>query len=303
MTPPAAAIDCGTNSTRLLIVSAAGETLERRMTITRMGDGVDRTHRLAADAIGRTLAALSDYAVAMAAHGVGARRAVATSAARDATNRDEFFRGAETILGVRPELLSGLEEGQLSYRGATADLDEGEGPYLVVDIGGGSTELAMAQEAISLDIGCVRLSERFFHHDPPSAPELKAARAEVDEQLEKARRHLGPQGEARCLVGLAGTVSTAAMISSGLTTYTRAAVHHQRLSADSIGGIYQRLSCLDHRGRAATPGLEPGRIDVIVGGLLILVAVMDNFGFDGCLASESDILDGMAAGLLDAERR
>ena len=303
MRAPVAAVDCGTNSTRLLIVSPDGETLERRLTITRMGEGVDRNHRLAADAIERTLAALSDYAEAMAAYGVGPRRAVATSAARDAANRDEFFAAAQAVLGVRPELLSGLEEGLLSYRGATADLDEAEGPYLIVDIGGGSTELAMAAGAISLDIGCVRLSERFFHHDPPTAPERQAARAEVDDQLEKARRHLAPQGPARCLVGLAGTVSTAAMIDSGLETYSRAAVHHQRLSAASVGRILERLAALDHDGRAAVGGLEPGRVDVIVGGLLILTAVMDNFGFEEGLVSESDILDGMAAGLLDAEPR
>ena len=303
MTSPVAAIDCGTNSTRLLIVSGTGETLDRRMTITRMGDGVDLNHRLAPDAIQRTLAALSDYAGAIAACGVGGRRAVATSAARDASNRDEFFDRSEAILGVRPELLSGREEGHLSYRGATAELDPAEGPYLVVDIGGGSTELAMAGDAISLDMGCVRLSERFFHHDPPSVPEVRAARAEVDELLAKARRHLGPQGQPRCLVGLAGTVSTASMIESGLSTYSREAVHHQRLSAPSVGRIFGQLASLDHAERAAVPGLEPGRVDVIVGGLLILVAVMENFGFESCLVSESDILDGMAAGLLEAERR
>ena len=303
MRAPVAAIDCGTNSTRLLVVSPSGETLDRRMTITRMGDGVDQNHRLAPDAIERTLAALAEYADAMATFGVGPRRAVATSAARDAANREEFFAAAEAVIGVRPELLSGPEEGRLSYRGATADLADGEGPFLIVDIGGGSTELALAGGAISLDIGCVRLSERFFHHDPPSGAEQKAARAEVDEQLARADRHLADQPPARALVGLAGTVSTASMIDSGTEIYSRAAVHHQRLSLEALHAIYARLAALDHGGRAAVRGLEPGRVDVIVGGLLILVAVMEDFGFESCLVSESDILDGIAGGLLDAPPR
>ena len=303
MTQAVAAIDCGTNSTRLLIVSPEGETLDRRMTITRMGDGVDRNHRLDPAAIERTLEALSDYAGAMAALAVGARRAVATSAARDAANREEFFDAAESVLGTRPELLSGLEEGRLSYRGATDELDVTEGPYLVVDIGGGSTELAMGDGAISLDIGCVRLSERFFHHDPPGPQEVKEARAEIDEQLARARRHLSPRGQARRLIGLAGTVSTASMIDKGIETYSRAAVHHQVLTLESLQAIRARLAELDHDGRAAVPGLDPGRVDVIVGGMLILAAVMEEFGFADCLVSESDILDGMAAGLLEANRR
>ncbi|MHB1855339.1 MAG: Ppx/GppA phosphatase family protein, partial [Acidimicrobiales bacterium] len=163
MTGPVAAIDCGTNSTRLLIVDGSGATLDRRMLITRMGDGVDRNHRLSPEAIERTLTALSEYGLAMQSQGVGRRRAVATSAARDADNRDDFFVAAEQVIGVRPELLSGQEEGALSYAGATGELEVSAGPYLVLDIGGGSTELVLGDRAVSLDVGCVRMSERFFH--------------------------------------------------------------------------------------------------------------------------------------------
>jgi exopolyphosphatase / guanosine-5'-triphosphate,3'-diphosphate pyrophosphatase len=303
MTAPVAAIDCGTNSTRLLITSAAGETLDRRMTITRMGDGVDRHHRLTSDAIGRTVGALAEYAQAMATHGVGRRRAVATSAARDADNREEFFAAAESVIGVRPELLSGTEEGRLSYLGATAELDPGDGAFLALDIGGGSTELAVAGAAISLDMGCVRLSERFFLDDPPAPGQMSAARAEITYQLDRARRHLADQPSARSLIGLAGTVSTASMIDAGIESYSRQAVHHRRLQRDSLRSILEWMAGLDHHGRSGVPGLEPGRVDVIVGGMLILLSVMEDFGFGSCLVSESDILDGIVAGLLEAGSR
>jgi len=297
MTGAVAAIDCGTNSTRLLIVDGSGATVDRRMLITRMGDGVDRSHRLSPDAIDRTLAALSEYGQAMQAQGVGRRRAVATSAARDAENREEFFAGAEQVIGVRPELLSGQEEGALSYAGATRELDPSAGPYLVLDIGGGSTELVLGERAVSLDVGCVRLSERFFHADPPRADQLKAAREQTGGLLETARARLGDPGRGRRLIGLAGTVSTAAMIDAGIVIYRREEVHHRVLRREAVRRILASLAGMDHDQRAAIPGLEPGRVDVILGGLLILLTVMEGFDFEDCLVSESDILDGIAAGL------
>ena len=300
MTGAVAAIDCGTNSTRLLIVDGSGATLDRRMVITRMGDGVDRNHRLSPEAIDRTLAALREYGLAMQAHGVGRRRAVATSAARDADNRDEFFTGAEQVIGVRPELLSGQEEGALSYAGGTRELDPSAGPYLVLDIGGGSTELVLGDDAVSLDVGCVRMSERFFHADPPHADQLKAAREQTAGLLETARARLGDPGRARRLIGLAGTVSTAVMIDAGIATYRREDVHHRVLRREAVRRMVVSLAGMNHDQRAAIPGLEPGRVDVILGGLLVLLTVMEDFDFEDCLASESDILDGIAAGLLSS---
>ncbi|MHB1447287.1 MAG: Ppx/GppA phosphatase family protein [Acidimicrobiales bacterium] len=301
MTGPVAAIDCGTNSTRLLIVDGSGATLDRRMLITRMGDGVDRNHRLSPEAIERTLTALSEYGLAMQSQGVGRRRAVATSAARDADNRDDFFVAAEQVIGVRPELLSGQEEGALSYAGATGELEVSAGPYLVLDIGGGSTELVLGDRAVSLDVGCVRMSERFFHADPPRADQIKAAREQTAGLLETARAHLGDPRRASRLIGLAGTVSTAAMIDAGITTYSREEVHHRVLRRESVSRILTSLAGLDHDQRAAIPGLEPGRVDVILGGLLVLLTVMEDFGFEDCLVSESDILDGIAGGLLSLQ--
>ncbi|HUZ42877.1 MAG TPA: exopolyphosphatase [Acidimicrobiales bacterium] len=298
MTAPVAAIDCGTNSTRLLIVDGSGAALDRRMLITRMGDGVDRNHRLSPEAIDRTLAALGEYGLAMEELGVERRRAVATSAARDADNREDFIAAAEQVIGVRPELLSGQEEGALSYAGATAELNASAGPYLVLDIGGGSTELVLGERAVSLDIGCVRMSERFFHADPPHADQITAARELTAGLLETARVHLGDPQRASRLIGLAGTVSTAAMIDAGFTSYRREEVHHRGLGRESVRRILESMAGMDHDQRAAIPGLEPGRVDVILGGLLVLLTVMEDFGFEDCLVSESDILDGIAAGLL-----
>ncbi|MHB1925194.1 MAG: Ppx/GppA phosphatase family protein, partial [Acidimicrobiales bacterium] len=273
-------------------------TLDRRMLITRMGDGVDRNHRLAPEAIDRTLTALGEYGAAMDVLGVGRRRAVATSAARDADNREDFLAAAEAVIGVRPELISGQEEGALSYAGATAELDPSAGPYLVLDIGGGSTELVLGDRAVSLDIGCVRLSERFFHDDPPLTDQLRAARDLTAEMLSTAREVLGDPHQAGRLIGLAGTVSTAAMIDAGFTTYRRQDLHHRVLGREGVRRILGSLAGMDHDHRAAVPGLEPGRVDVILGGLLILLTVMEDFDFGECLVSESDILDGMAARLL-----
>jgi exopolyphosphatase/guanosine-5'-triphosphate,3'-diphosphate pyrophosphatase len=312
-----AALDCGTNSTRLLIVDAAGKTLAREMRITRLGQGVDATHKLSADAIARTVAVLADYKQLMDEYAVVRARLVATSAARDAVNADEFFADAEKVTGVRPELLSGEEEGRLSFTGATASLpgDRRDGQLaLVVDIGGGSTELVAgvppalesgttstpAVTAVSLDIGCVRLSERFFQHDPPLAAEVADARSVVDAEVDRARRLLPSMDGPGLMIGLAGTVSTLAALDLGLVVYERARLHHAVLSRAQVDRWLERLAGEDRRARLARPGMVEGRADVIVGGVIVLAAVMAGFDRRECLVSEDDILDGMAAALVAA---
>jgi exopolyphosphatase/guanosine-5'-triphosphate,3'-diphosphate pyrophosphatase len=300
----AAAIDIGTNSTRLLVAEVdrpdgALVTLDRRMTITRLGRGVDASRRLAPDAVTRTVDALAEYRTAIdAIGGVTQVRATATSAARDATNRDEFFVAAHGALGVTPELLSGQEEARLSFLGATTGLaDVAPAPYLVVDIGGGSTEFVVGTDApeglISVDIGCVRITEMWLHGDPPTAEELSQAVHVVREHLADVLREVPAVTTAKTLVGLAGTVSSVAMIEQGLATYDRDRVHHFRLTKAAAEDVFRTLATEAADDRRHNPGLEPGRVDVIVGGAIILVTVLRTLGFDELLTSESDILDGL----------
>jgi exopolyphosphatase / guanosine-5'-triphosphate,3'-diphosphate pyrophosphatase len=301
---PVAAIDCGTNSTRLLVVDAEGRPLSRSMRITRLGQGVDATHRLAPAAIERTLGVLADYRATMDGSGVTAARLVATSAVRDAGNGDDFLEAAGKVTGVEAELLSGDEEGRLAHAGATADLPPAAGDDLVVDIGGGSTELVVARDgtigAVSLDLGCVRLSERYLQHDPPLPEELAATVAAIRVELDRAvatlptLRTLRPGSR---LVGLAGTVSTLVSLDLGLAEYDRDRIHHAVLTADLVSRWCRALGGEPAVARAARPGMEPGREDVIVGGVLVLREVMARFGFAECLESESDILDGLVASL------
>ena len=300
-----AAIDCGTNSTRLLVADGQGRPLERLMRITRLGQGVDATGRLAPEAIERCLAALREFRGVMDGLGVTRGRLTATSAARDAANGADFLAAAGEVTGLRPELLSGLEEGRLSLAGAVADLDLGDGPFLVLDIGGGSTELVAADgpddpalAAVSLQLGCVRLSERFLTDDPPTGAELSAAAEEVATQLGSAVAAHPRYRETRRLVGLAGTVSTLASVHRQLAEYDRDLVHHTVLTAVDVGHWCRELAADTAAQRLARPGMMPGRQDVIVGGALILDEVMSQLGFDECLVSEADILDGLVASLL-----
>jgi exopolyphosphatase/guanosine-5'-triphosphate,3'-diphosphate pyrophosphatase len=297
-----AAIDCGTNSTRLLVADAEGRTLDRRTTITRLGAGVDGTGRLAPDAIERVLAALREYRQVMDAHGVERVRMAATSAARDASNRDDLFTAVEAIIGTMPELLSGEEEGRLSFAGATAELDPGDGPFLVVDIGGGSTEFVVGRTeptgVISIDQGCVRLTERFLSSDPPDPGELSDALSVLRTHLDDVVRLVPDTMDAARLVGLAGSVTTVAAVEQGLRTYDRDRIHHFRLTRAAAEDVFRTLATERREDRAANPGLEPARVDVIVAGALILVGVMRHFDFDECLVSEADILDGLVASLL-----
>jgi len=299
---PVAAVDCGTNSTRLLVHDGA-KTLERQMTITRLGEDVDATRRLAPEAINRTVECLKGYRQVMDRFGVERVRVTATSAARDAGNREEFFDAVEAAVGSRPELLSGLDEGKLSFTGATAELDPNTGPFLVVDIGGGSTEFAYGsrecEAALSVDVGCVRLTEKYIESDPPEPEELLACLSITKAHLDDVARLIPQALQAKTFVGLAGTVSSAAAVEIGLAEYDRERIHHFELSKQAVEDVYRTLVTESCEDRAHNPGLEEGRVDVIVGGMCILVMVMRYFAFEKCLVSESDILDGLASSLLE----
>jgi len=298
-----AAVDCGTNSTRLLVVDGAGRPLERLMRITRLSQGVDADHRLQPDAIARVAAVLGEFRHVLERHGVEEVRAVATSAARDAANAEAFFDQAEAALGSRPELLSGLEEAELSFLGATAGLPEGGPPLLVADIGGGSTELvvgvpgAAPDGAVSLDVGCVRLTERWFEHDPVQPEELANALGEVHDLLEDADRRVPELATAERFLGLAGTVSAVAALDLGLGTYDADRIHHHILDRATVEDWFRTMAMGDRDERLGNPGLEEGRADVIVGGLCVLVAILRHRGLGSCQVSESDILDGLCASL------
>ena len=304
-----AAIDCGTNSIRLLVAdvavpdsaSGAGQTgelieLDRRMTIVRLGQGVDRTGRLAPEALERTFAACRAYADVIKELGAERVRFVATSASRDAENRDEFVAGVLDILGVEPEVISGDQEAEFSFTGATSELD-GDDRYLVVDIGGGSTEFVVGnrhvEAARSVDVGCVRLTERHVRHDPVSAEEIAAIRADVRAALDLAEETV-PIAQAETLVGLAGSVTTVAAIALGLPAYDSEKIHRARISYEQVVEVTDRLFASTHDERAAIPVMHPGRVDVIVAGALVLREIMERIGAREVVVSEHDILDGIA---------
>ena len=299
-----AAIDCGTNSTRLLVVGPSGDVHAREMTITRLGEGVDATHLLRPDAMERTFAALRAYRKIMDSEGVVRARLVATSAVRDASNGEDFLRPAADIIGASAELLSGDEEGRLSFAGATGDLPTGPGEVVVLDIGGGSTELVTKAGgeilSVSLDIGCVRLTERFLRTDPPTSDEVKGALQAIGAELDHAQEvipSLADLGPAARLVGLAGTVSTLASLELGLVDYDRQRIHHARLTVEAVRRWCDVLGQERVAERAQRPGLPAGRQDVIFGGALVLQQVMSRFGLQACIVSESDILDGLIGSL------
>ncbi|MGW4727018.1 Ppx/GppA phosphatase family protein [Streptomyces sp. S1] len=296
-----AGIDCGTNSIRLLVADVHPETgelveLDRRMTIVRLGQGVDRTGRLAPEALERTFAACREYAAVIRELGAERIRFVATSASRDAENRDDFVRGVVEILGVEPEVITGDQEAAFSFAGATGELP-GTETYLVVDIGGGSTEFVTGtdhvQAARSVDIGCVRLTERHVRHDPPTAEEAEAIRADVRAALDLAAGAV-PIDTADVLVGLAGSVTTVAAIALGLPEYDSEKVHHSRISAAQVAEVTERLLASTHDERAAIPVIHPGRVDVIVAGALVLREIVERVGAREVVVSEHDILDGIA---------
>jgi exopolyphosphatase / guanosine-5'-triphosphate,3'-diphosphate pyrophosphatase len=310
-----AAIDCGTNSIRLLVADVAHDELtevDRRLEIVRLGQGVDETGRLHPAALERTFAACRRYAREIKEYGVQRLRFVATSATRDAQNRATFVAGIKSILGVDPEVITGFEEAQLSFAGATAsllrtrhhgrstDVNRMHPPYLVLDIGGGSTEFVLgdttARAARSVDIGCVRLTERHLRSDPPTEAQLAAAKADIATAIDVAAETV-PLGQARTLVGLAGSVTTVAGIALGLEQYDPARIHHSVISAKDVRKVSDDLLRMMHEERARLPVMHSGRVDVIGAGALILAEVVDRVGVDRVDVSEHDILDGMARAL------
>jgi exopolyphosphatase/guanosine-5'-triphosphate,3'-diphosphate pyrophosphatase len=329
VTTRVAAIDCGTNSIRLLIADITpkadnpervpGATdparqaapladVRREMRIVRLGEGVDRTGRLSEAALDRTMTALREYAGMIAEAGPMAVRMVATSATRDAANAREFTDRVRDILGIEPEVISGEEEAWLSFTGATREL-AGTGlaadcapPYLVTDIGGGSTEFILGgpggiEGERSVNIGCVRLTERHLHSDPPAQEEVLAAIVDIEAALDQVADAI-EVAKARTLTGLAGSVTTVGAIALGLDAYDSARIHHARIPAERVNEIAVDLLAMTHADRAAIAVMHPGRVDVIGAGALILDRIMARFGFAEVLVSEHDILDGIAWSLV-----
>jgi exopolyphosphatase/guanosine-5'-triphosphate,3'-diphosphate pyrophosphatase len=306
-----AAVDCGTNSIRLLVADidvAAGSfhEIERRMEIVRLGEGIDRTGEISAPALRRTLSAVEDFARRIRSHDAVRVRFVATSATRDATNRDEFLSGVEQRLGVKPQVISGDEEAALSFNGATRELVgvAEAGPYLVVDIGGGSTEFILGDPSTgvsathSVDIGCVRLTERHFRGDPPLPAEVSAARDDIDAAIRQVAKSM-PLRSAGTLVGLAGSVTTVAALALGLWEYDAARIHGARITAADVHRTCEELLYSNQAKRAAQSVIHPGRVDVIAAGALVLSAIVAYIGVPEVVVSEHDILDGIALSIAD----
>jgi exopolyphosphatase / guanosine-5'-triphosphate,3'-diphosphate pyrophosphatase len=349
MTRRVAAVDCGTNSLRLLVADvdllrAKVTDVARRMEIVRLGQGVDQSGRLAPEALDRTIAVLREYADIIDGSAARAVRMVATSATRDASNAAEFTRRVKEVLGIAPEVLTGGEEAMLSFTGATAELAAARdgGPFLVADIGGGSTEFVLgavlprggdppqappavlapggrlpgippvlggnlspqtpsAPWAISVNIGCVRMTERHLHGDPPDGRQVAAAMADIDAALDMVTEAV-PVRQAGTLIGLAGSVTTVAAIAMGLPAYDPARIHHARVPAADVHEVTRSLLAQSRAARAAIGVMHPGRVDVIGGGALVLDRIMQRFGFGEVLVSEHDILDGIAWSLARQSR-
>jgi exopolyphosphatase / guanosine-5'-triphosphate,3'-diphosphate pyrophosphatase len=303
-----AGIDCGTNSIRLLIADLVDGRLRdvhRETRIVRLGQGVDATGQFAPDALARTRAALADYAALLRVHGAERVRMVATSAARDVTNRDAFFAMTGDVLGaVLPgsiaEVITGAEEAELSFRGAVGELDSAGAPFVVVDLGGGSTEIVLGGNQViasySADIGCVRLTERCLHSDPPTAEEIEAARQVVRERLAVALGVVPVEG-ARTWIGLAGTMTTLSALAHNMTAYDAAAIHLSRVAGDDLLAVCERLIEMTRAQRSALPPMHEGRVDVIGGGAIVVQELARELraraGIDELIVSEHDILDGI----------
>jgi exopolyphosphatase/guanosine-5'-triphosphate,3'-diphosphate pyrophosphatase len=305
-----AAVDCGTNSIRLLIADVLPDGLRdvhREMRIVRLGQGVDATGEFAPEAIARTRAALIDYADLLRRHEVTRVRMVATSAARDVSNRDEFFAMTAEILGaVVPgavaEVITGDEEAALSFHGAVAELDSVDAPFVVVDLGGGSTEVVLGDgggvsAGYSADIGCVRLTERCLHSDPPTAAEVAAAREVVRQKLGEALRVV-PVDQARTWVGVAGTFTTIAALAQDMTTYDSEAIHLSKVPFGRLLEVCDQLIAMTRKQRAALGPMHEGRVDVIGGGAIVVQELAEALGARAGITtltvSEHDILDGIA---------
>ena len=304
-----AAFDCGTNSLRLLVADldvSTGRATDvlREMRIVRLGEGVDRTGRITDTALRRVWSALEEFTALAEKHGAQKLRFCATSAARDAENSEDFLTGVRTRVGVEPEVLSGEEEARLSFQGALKSMRASlPAPYLVVDIGGGSTELVLGEKEVtaqdSLDIGSVRLTERHLHGDPPRAAEIQAAIADVDKALDGSTV---PLDEAASVIGVAGTVTTVAAGALRLSAYERTLIHHSVIDVASVQGTVASLLAMNVDQRKALGYMHPGRADVIGGGGLILARLLRRTSVYSMLVSEHDILDGMAWSLVSKDR-
>lgn len=295
-----AAIDCGTNSIRLLIADVSGENFReiyRDMEIVRLGQGVDKTGQFHPDAIARTLSAVDKYVLEIARRGVEKIRFCATSATRDATNRQLFIDGVVEKLGIAPEVISGEEEAFLSFTGATKELPDSLAPFLVIDIGGGSTEFVLGNknviEARSVNIGCVRMSERHFLNDPATATEIESARVDIQKAIIDASQQVDIKG-AKSLIAVAGTATTVAAAALDLPAYDRHSIHLSRISTEKTHQVSEMFLRMNRNERAALGYMHPGRVDVIGAGSLVLSEIMKATGAKEFIASESDILDGMA---------
>ena len=298
-----AAIDCGTNSIRLLIADIDGNNFRevvRDMEIVRLGQGVDETGQFHPDAIARTLAAVDKFAAKIAKRGVEKIRFCATSATRDATNRHLFVDGVRERLGIELEVISGDEEAALSFAGAIKDLDPSNGPFLVVDIGGGSTEFVFGTSTVeaarSVNIGCVRMTERHFASDPATAEQIELARTDIQAAIAQAAAVV-PITTANTLVAVAGTATTVAAAALDLPKYDRYAIHLSRISAQQTHDAATMFATSTREQRLALGYMHPGRVDVIAAGSLVLSEIMKATGASEFVASESDILDGMAFSL------
>jgi exopolyphosphatase/guanosine-5'-triphosphate,3'-diphosphate pyrophosphatase len=300
------AVDCGTNSIRLLVADVDGPVktdVHREMRVVRLGQGVDRTGELAPEALERTRAALGDYAASCRELGVERVRMVATSATRDAANRDVFRAMVLEVLDVEPEVISGDEEAALSFDGATRTLDPALGPFLVIDIGGGSTELVLGTTEVeagrSVDVGAVRLTERHLEGDPPSTAQVAAARADVEAALALVREVV-PVERARTAVGVAGSATTVAALALRLPAYDAQRIHLTRIAGADVAAVSARLLAMTRAQRAALPVVHPGRVDVIGAGALVLAVLVERLELDEVLVSESDILDGIVWSVPDS---
>lgn len=301
-----AAIDCGTNSIRLLIADVESNKLRevvRDMEIVRLGQGVDKTGEFHPDAIKRTLAAVDKYAAEIARRGVEKIRFCATSATRDATNRALFIDGVRERLGIDVEVISGVEEAELSFIGAIQELDPKSGPFLVVDIGGGSTEFVFGNSTVeaakSVNIGCVRMSERHFTNDPPTTSQIEMAQADIQEAIAQAAT-IVPITKAKTLVAVAGTATTVAAAALELDVYDRYSIHLSRISSSQVHKVSEIFLAMDRDERSNLGYMHPGRVDVIAAGALVLSEVMKATAATQFIASETDILDGIALSIASA---
>lgn len=301
-----AAIDCGSHSTRLLIMNG-DEPVVREVELTKLAEGLADTGALQPAALERVYATLRRYRSLLDEHAVDPKRTrvAATAAARDASNGGEFLAAAGEIIGSGAEILSGTTEGELTFVGATRELDPADGPFLVIDIGGASTEFSYGhhqfEAAVSLDIGSVRLTEMYVESDPPKPEELSNCVTYTGTWLADVDRELPQASAAKTVIGVAGTISTAVSVEIGLTEYDRGRMHHFTLTRDAAEDVFRTLATESRKDRLFNPGLPAGRVDTIVGGMAILVSIMRHFDISNLLASESDILDGLARSMQDVE--